>query len=254
MTNRVIKNDSRENGRLGLILQPMADVATDGIWLIDKPVGITSFGIIKKLRRILKMKKIGHAGTLDPLASGLLIVCSGSYTKWIESLMGMPKAYTGTIYLGAETESYDLEHPPRFRHLVSNIQPDLLNEIQTHFTGETEQYPPVHSAVKIDGKRAYSQARKGKSPEMKARKVLIEELKLSCTHAPELDFYVKCSKGTYIRSLAHDIGKFTGYGAYLSSLRRTAIGPFRVEDAMRLTDLDNLLNYPVSGTQKTGLV
>lgn len=235
-------------------MRRMIEASADGIWLIDKPVGITSFGVIKKLRRILKIKKIGHAGTLDPLASGLLIVCSGAYTKWIESLMGMPKAYTGSIYLGAETESYDLEHPPVFNHLVNQIKPEMLKEIQQHFSGEIEQFPPAHSAVKIDGKRAYSEARKGKSPEIKARKVLIEDLKLSCTHAPEVDFYVKCSKGTYIRSLAHDIGKFTGYGAYLSSLRRTAIGQFKVEDAMRLTDLDNLLNYPTRGKQKSGLV
>lgn len=210
----------------------------EGVWLVDKPIGISSFAVVSRMRRILKIKKIGHAGTLDPLASGLMVLCSGSHTKIIDSFLGMDKEYTGMIYLGAETESYDLEHPPV---LSGNGVVPEINEIEAvlnQFRGEIFQTPPVHSAIKIDGKRAYKGARTGNNPEMKARQVKIHLFEIKKYRYPELWFKVRCSKGTYIRSLAHDLGKALGTGAYLAALTRTGSGPFRLKDASKFRDLN----------------
>ena len=219
------------------------ETAFEGIWLIDKPLGITSFGVIRKMRKILGLKKVGHAGTLDPLATGLLIVCSGAYTKQIESLMGMPKTYTGSFYLGATTESYDLEHSPIIHSGARQVNKEELHENATHFVGDLWQTPPAHSAIKINGKRAYKSARQGEAPEVKPRLLKIESFNILSETLPEIDFEVSCSKGTYIRSLAFDYGEKLGTGAYLSSLRRTEIGPFKVEDAYTLQDLENIIHF-----------
>ena len=219
------------------------ETAFEGIWLIDKPLGMTSFGVIRKMRKILGLKKIGHAGTLDPLATGLLIVCSGAYTKQIESLMGMPKTYTGSFYLGATTESYDLEHPPIPHSGARLVKRDELHQTAAQFVGELWQTPPAHSAIKINGQRAYKTARKGDTPEVKPRLLKIDDFKITAEDWPEVHFEVSCSKGTYIRSLAYDFGEKLGTGAYLSSLRRTGIGPFNVQDAYSLQELENIIHF-----------
>lgn len=213
----------------------------DGIWLIDKSLGMTSFGVVQRLRRILGMKKIGHAGTLDPLATGLMIVCSGRNTKLIEDFMGMEKEYTGTIYLGAETESYDLEHPPYITGDPRNITQEDIKLTAQKLTGVLQQIPPAHSAIKIEGKRAYSSARKGKNPELKPREIVVHSFDILAFDPPEISFRIVCSKGTYIRTLAYDFGKLIGTGAYLSSLKRTAIGNYRIDESLKLRDLNSTL-------------
>lgn len=219
----------------------MIECEKDGIWLIDKPLGMTSFGVVQRMRRILKLKKIGHAGTLDPLATGLMIVCSGKFTKQIEGLMGMEKEYTGSFYLGAVTESYDLERPPVITGNAEDVQSADLEAAAVKLTGFIQQVPPVHSAIKVDGKRAYESARKGQALELKPREVHVKSFELGEYQFPEVAFKVKCSKGTYIRTLAHDFGQLLGTGAYLSSLRRTSIGPFKIDDAILLRDLESIL-------------
>lgn len=198
--------------------------------LIDKPYGWTSFDVVRKLRSLLKIPKIGHAGTLDPLATGLLILCTGKFTKKINEYMAREKEYTGTITLGATTPTYDLESEPENLKDCSQITVAQVAAVAAGFTGEILQVPPAHSAVKKDGKRAYELARQGKKVELAARKVLIStfdtELQL-----PEVHFKVVCSTGTYIRSLAQDFGAALGCGGYLSKLCRTRIGEFRIEDA-----------------------
>lgn len=202
---------------------------------------MTSFGVVQRMRRILKLKKIGHAGTLDPLATGLMIVCSGKFTKQIEGLMGMEKEYTGSFYLGAVTESYDLERPPVITGNAEDVQSADLEAAAVKLTGFIQQVPPVHSAIKVDGKRAYESARKGQALELKPREVHVKSFELGEYQFPEVAFKVKCSKGTYIRTLAHDFGQLLGTGAYLSSLRRTSIGPFKIDDAILLRDLESIL-------------
>ncbi len=200
------------------------------VLLIDKPYGWTSFDVVRKLRSLLKIPKIGHAGTLDPLATGLLILCTGKFTKKINEYMAREKEYTGTITLGATTPTYDLESEPENLKDCSQITAAQVAAVAAGFTGEILQVPPAHSAVKKDGKRAYELARQGKKVELAARKVLIStfdtELQL-----PEVHFKVVCSTGTYIRSLAQDFGAALGCGGYLSKLCRTRIGEFRIEDA-----------------------
>jgi len=200
------------------------------VLLIDKPYGWTSFDVVRRLRSLLRIKKIGHAGTLDPLATGLLILCTGKYTKKINEYMAREKEYTGTITLGATTPTYDLESEPCNFKDCSHITATQVATVAASFTGEIMQVPPAHSAVKKDGKRAYELARKGKEVELAARKILISafdtELQL-----PEVHFRVTCSTGTYIRSLAQDVGAVLGCGGYLSRLCRTRIGEFRLEDA-----------------------
>jgi tRNA pseudouridine55 synthase len=207
------------------------------VLLINKPLTWTSFDVVKKLRYKLKTKKIGHAGTLDPLATGLLIVCSGKMTKKINDFMGMEKEYTGTFVLGQTTASYDLETEPTAAVDLTHLEPAPMHEVAKKFLGAIEQTPPLHSAIKINGKRAYEHARAGEEVELKKRWVEIREFEITSIELPRVDFRVVCSKGTYIRSLARDVGEALGVGAYLAALCRTRIGDFRLEDAQSIEDI-----------------
>ncbi len=202
--------------------------------LINKPLEWTSFDVVNKLRYSLKIKKIGHAGTLDPLATGLLIICTGPMTKKINEYQGMEKEYTGTFTLGHTTPSCDLETQPENPRDTSHITPDLLQAVASGFLGMIQQIPPIHSSVLVNGKRAYSLARKGQVPELQAREVEIKKFDITGISMPVVSFRVVCSKGTYIRSLARDFGEKLNTGAYLSSLCRTRIGPYLLEDAMTI--------------------
>lgn len=209
--------------------------------LVDKPLRWTSFDVVNKIRWCLRRKygklKVGHAGTLDPLATGLVIVCIGKWTKQIESYMGQQKEYLAQICFGATTPSFDLETEIDTRYPWEHITRDSFEKILLQFIGETQQIPPVYSAVRVDGVRAYEKARKGKGPEMLPRKVYIKEIEVVKFELPYVELRIVCGKGTYIRSLAHDIGKACGSGAYLSGLRRMKIGEFRVERANKMDDL-----------------
>ena len=208
------------------------------IILIDKPLQWTSFQAVNKIKWSLKQHlglkkiKVGHAGTLDPLASGLLIVCTGKFTKQISDLQGMPKEYTGTITVGATTPSFDLETEVNETFPTEHINDALIHETVKQFLGEIDQQPPIFSAIKIDGKRLYEHARKGEEVEIAFRKTTIHEFEITRIALPEIDFRVVCSKGTYIRSLANDFGKGLGSGAHLTALRRTKIGDYSVEDGI----------------------
>jgi tRNA pseudouridine55 synthase len=203
------------------------------VLLIDKPIDWTSFDVVRKLRRLVRTKKVGHAGTLDPLATGLLILCTGKYTKKINEYMAQEKEYTGTITLGALTPTYDLESEPEQHKDYSFITRELVtNTIADAFTGLILQTPPIHSAIKVNGQRVYELARKGKEVKLEPRPVTIKEFDITGFQLPVLDFRVVCTPGTYIRSLANDLGSALGCGGYMSSLRRTRIGEFKVEDAM----------------------
>ena len=211
--------------------------------LIDKPTDWTSFDTVNFIRALIKRfykipkLKVGHAGTLDPLATGLLILCTGKKTKQIEEYQAKIKTYTGTILLGQTTPTFDLESDPDAFFSTENITPEHIDEARKKFIGDIKQFPPKYSAIKIKGKRAFDYARSDEEIELKARDIHIEDFKLNTERFPELDFEVTCSKGTYIRSLANDLGKELGNGACLKSLRRTRIGDFRVEDAWQLEDL-----------------
>jgi tRNA pseudouridine55 synthase len=215
--------------------------------LIDKPLGWTSFDVVKNLRAFIKRTynlkkfKIGHAGTLDPLASGLLILCTGKMTKQIDAYQGLDKVYVGQMTLGATTPSFDKETEPDQFFPVEDIQSVDLNETASKLSGEIEQIPPVYSAIKINGKRAYRYARKDQDVKIKPRKVWIHEFNLINFSPPYLDFSVKCSKGTYIRSLVSDFGKLLNNGAYLSGLRRTKIGDFSVSDAVTIDQFKQMV-------------
>ena len=202
--------------------------------LIDKPLRWTSFDVVQKLRNILRIKKIGHAGTLDPLATGLLIICTGKFTKRINEYMAQEKEYTGTFTLGATTPTYDLESEPVNFKPVDHISPEDMEIATKRFTGEILQVPPAHSAIKVDGKRVYELARQGKEVKLEPRKVTIKEFSLTKIEGPVVSFKVICSTGTYIRSLANDFGEELGCGAYLSSLCRTRIGDYSVTDALSI--------------------
>ena len=205
------------------------------VLLIDKPLEWTSFDVVRKLRRLVRTRKIGHAGTLDPLATGLLILCTGKYTKRINEYMAKEKEYTGTMHLGAVTPTYDLESEPRdFRDASGVTREEAGALIARQFTGDILQIPPAHSAIKIGGKRVYELARKGKEVKLEPRPVVIREFEIVSLEPPVLGFRVVCSTGTYIRSLANDLGAALGCGGYLSSLRRTRIGEYRVEQAMTM--------------------
>ncbi|HMP93456.1 MAG TPA: tRNA pseudouridine(55) synthase TruB [Phnomibacter sp.] len=208
------------------------DLLNGQVLLVNKPLEWTSFGVIAKLRWIFKIKKIGHAGTLDPLATGLLIICTGKFTKRIQEYMGMEKEYTGTITLGATTPTYDLESEPEQFKPWEHITPADLEKAAAHFTGPIEQIPPAHSAIKQGGKRVYELARAGKEVVLKPRPVTISQFEITNINLPAVDFRVVCSTGTYIRSLAHDVGQWLGCGGYLSALCRTRIGPFLLDDAL----------------------
>tara|TARA_Y100000389_G_scaffold199214_2_gene237170 strand:+ start:3120 stop:3815 length:696 start_codon:yes stop_codon:yes gene_type:complete len=215
--------------------------------LVDKPFNWTSFQVVNKIRWMIKtilgIKKIkvGHAGTLDPLASGLLILCTGKMTKQIEQFMGQEKEYVGTFSLGATTPSYDLETEINQYFPIEHIDKKLLENTLTQFTGIIDQQPPVFSALKKEGKRLYEFAREGQEVEVPSRKVTIRNFEITQINFPEIDFKVNCSKGTYIRSLAHDFGKSLNSGAYLSVLRRTRIGKYSIENAIQIEDFEKLL-------------
>lgn len=200
--------------------------------LIDKPIHWTSFDVVRRLRGQLQIKKIGHAGTLDPLATGLLILCTGKNTKQINTYMGQEKEYTGHFVLGAVTPTYDLESSPEHLQDAGWVQINDCRKAAQTFTGSIMQVPPIYSAIKKDGVAAYELARRGTDVELAARPVVIHEFEITALEQNAVYFRVVCSTGTYIRSLAHDFGKALGCGAYLGSLRRTRIGEFRVTQAL----------------------
>jgi tRNA pseudouridine55 synthase len=222
---------------------PEVNYLEGSVLLVDKPQNWTSFDVVakirSKLRRIYQVKKIkvGHAGTLDPMATGLLIVCTGKDTKRITEYQDQPKEYTGTMHLGATTPSYDAETEPDAHFPIQHITEEMLQEALTQFMGDIEQVPPMFSAIKVDGQPLYKKARKGEVIEIQARKVHIYTFELTRIALPEVDFLVRCSKGTYIRSLAHDLAKVVGSGAYLTALRRTKIGDYTIEDAYSIEGL-----------------
>lgn len=212
------------------------------VLLIDKPLAWTSFQAVNKIRWHIKQRfkikkiKVGHAGTLDPLASGLLIICTGKQTKEIHVYQGQVKEYTGSFTIGATTPSYDLETEIDHRFPTAHITNELIYETAQQFLGEIDQKPPIFSAIKKEGKRLYELARKGEATEIKSRKVTIDEFEITNINLPNIDFRVVCSKGTYIRSLAYDFGKALRSGGHLSALRRTKIGTFSVEKAKSIED------------------
>ncbi|CAD0003341.1 tRNA pseudouridine(55) synthase TruB [Flavobacterium chungangense] len=212
------------------------------VLLIDKPLKWSSFQAVNKLKYLLinkvglpKKFKIGHAGTLDPLATGLLLICTGKFTKKISELQGQAKEYTGTFYIGATTPSYDLETEIDETFPTGHIDQDLINETVKQFLGEIDQKPPIFSAIKKDGVRLYEHARAGETVEIASRKTTIHEFEITRIELPEIDFRVVCSKGTYIRSLAFDFGKALRSGSHLIVLRRTKIGDYDVKDAIDIT-------------------
>lgn len=211
--------------------------------LVDKPQGWTSFDVVNKIRSSLKHNlglkniKVGHAGTLDPLATGLLIICTGKSTKKLAEYQGLTKEYTGTIALGATTPSYDAETEPDAIFPTDHITDEMLETARQRFLGNIEQMPPMFSAIKVDGQPLYKKARQGIMVEVAPRPVTIYEFELTRVALPVIDFRVKCSKGTYIRSLAFDLGKALNSGGFLSSLCRTKVGEFNLEDAWNLDAL-----------------
>jgi tRNA pseudouridine55 synthase len=202
--------------------------------LLNKPLHWTSFDAVSKLRSILQIKKIGHAGTLDPLATGLLIICTGKFTKKINEYMAQEKEYTGSIILGAITPTYDLESEPEQKKDISFITDEMINAATILFKGEIDQLPPKYSAIKKDGVALYELARRGEEVELKPRKITISEFEITKIELPVVYFRVVCSTGTYIRSLANDLGAVLGCGGYLGSLCRTRIGEFKVEQAIEI--------------------
>jgi tRNA pseudouridine55 synthase len=222
------------------------------VLLIDKPLNWTSFQVVNKLRweirQAFKIKKIkvGHAGTLDPLATGLLVICTGKMTKQIDTFQGQIKEYTGTIVLGSSTPSFDLETEINETFPTEHISEALIHETTKQFIGDIQQFPPIFSALKKDGKRLYEFARAGESVEIKPRTVSISEFEITHINGLEIDFRVVCSKGTYIRSLAHDFGKALQSGAHLSALRRTKIGDFNVKNATTIEAFIESLNNQIT--------
>ena len=225
------------------------EILAGKVLLIDKPLTWSSFQAVNKLKYILKRKydlpkkfKIGHAGTLDPLATGLLIICTGKFTKQITEIQAQPKEYTGTIVIGATTPSYDLETEIDATFPTDHITEELILETTKQFLGEIDQKPPVFSAIKKDGKRLYEHARAGEEVEIQARKTTIYEFEITRIQLPEVDFRVKCSKGTYIRSLAYDFGLALQSGGHLTALRRTKIGDYSVNNAISPIDFEKEIN------------
>jgi tRNA pseudouridine55 synthase len=210
--------------------------------LINKPVDWSSFDAVRKIRNLIRVKKVGHAGTLDPLATGLLIICTGKFTKKINEYMAQEKEYSGTFTLGATTPTYDLESDPQNIKDYSFLTPEKIKAATKEFTGEIMQVPPAHSAIKVEGKRVYESARKGVEVKLQPRKLFIKEFEITDIKMPVVYFRVVCSTGTYIRSLANDFGEKLGCGAYLSSLCRTRIGEYRLENAMTIEEFEKDVN------------
>ena len=224
------------------------DFQNGQILLIDKPLNWSSFQAVNKLKHALinkvglpKKFKIGHAGTLDPLATGLLLVCTGKFTKRISELQGQAKEYTGTFHIGATTPSYDLETEIDENFPISHVDEVLIHETVKQFLGEIDQKPPIYSAIKKDGVRLYEHARAGETVEIAARRTTIHEFEITRIALPEIDFRVVCSKGTYIRSLAYDFGKAMHSGSHLTALRRTKIGNYNVDNAVDVIVFESLL-------------
>ena len=218
------------------------------ILLINKPLGWTSFDVVKKIKNLIRTKyslkkiKVGHAGTLDPLATGLLIVCTGKFTKLISKIQGQEKTYTGTITLGGTTPSFDLETEVDNNYETAHITEELIKESTTQFIGEIDQKPPIFSALKKGGERLYEKARRGETIEIESRKVTVREFTITSIENLEVNFEIKCSKGTYIRSIAHDFGSALNSGGHLSKLCRTSIGEYQLSEAIDVDTFKKLLN------------
>lgn len=226
-----------------------AELKKGGVILVDKPYKWTSFDAVNHIKISLRAK-IGHCGTLDPLATGLLICCTGEMTKKISEYQQLPKEYTGIFHLGAQTDTYDLESEPGNLLPYEHITEQQINEAVKELTGEIMQVPPIHSSIKKDGKRSYDLARAGKEITLEARPVIVGEFEITEIKLPEVHFRVVCSKGTYIRSLAHDLGQILGCGAYLQELRRTKIGNFNAADALTPQQWKDLWKPPVAERQQ----
>lgn len=217
--------------------------------LVDKPYQWTSFDVANKIKHLLKFRlgikkiRIGHAGTLDPLATGLLIICTGKFTKKISEFQELDKTYTGTFYLGKTTPSFDLETQPGNEKAIDHVTDNMLKQAAKEMTGIQSQTPPLYSAKKISGERAYTHARKGEKTVLKPNIIEIKRFEITEINLPEVDFRVVSSKGTYIRSLADDFGKMLGTGAYLQSLRRTSIGMYSVDDALQIAQLEQMMAF-----------
>ena len=228
--------------------ETVQDFLDGQILLINKPLGWTSFDVVKRIKNLIRTKyslkklKVGHAGTLDPLAIGLLIVCTGKFTKRISELQGQAKIYTGDITLGGTTPSYDLETEIDTKFETNHITENLIKEATAQFIGEIEQKPPIFSALKRGGERLYEKARRGESFEIQARKVSVHSFDIKTIEMPKVSFEIKCSKGTYIRSIAYDFGTALKSGAHLSKLCRTAIGDYQLVDALDVSDFEKQLN------------
>lgn len=222
--------------------QGIPNIFADGqVLLINKPLEWTSFDVVRKLRAQMKIKKVGHAGTLDPLATGLLILCTGKFTKRINEYMAREKEYTGTITLGSTTPTYDLESAPENFKDYSGITPAQLEAVTKLFTGDILQVPPIHSAIKKEGKRVYELARRGEQVELEPRKITIKVFEITAIELPLIRFRVVCSTGTYIRSLANDVGAALGCGGHLSSLCRTRIGEFTLDKSMTVEQAQEMI-------------
>ena len=209
--------------------------------LVDKDLDWTSFDVVKKIKNIIKCKKVGHAGTLDPLATGLLIICTGKNTKKINDIQNQDKVYTGEFILGKSTPSHDLETEFNSQKDIKSITTDRIEEVSKRFVGEQLQRPPKFSAVKVNGKRAYEYARDNEEVKIKEKNINIYEFKITEFNLPNISFKISCTKGTYIRSIARDFGEKLGCGAVLSKLRRTEIGNYNVEDAFKVNDIADKL-------------
>lgn len=218
-------------------------IVQGSLLLVDKPEGWTSFDVVNKIRGKIRHAfhvpkiKVGHAGTLDPMATGLLLICTGKWTKKLADFQGRDKEYTGVIRLGATTASYDKETPEENPKEYAHLSEEMIRNASQSFIGEIDQVPPIYSAIKVDGRPLYESARKGKEVEIQSRRVVIHTFHIDQIELPNVHFTVSCSKGTYIRSLAYDLGQLLGCGAYLSALERTSIGEYHLRDAWNLEDL-----------------
>lgn len=240
-TNRIITNQTSD--------LTDTNFSEGEIILVDKPSGPTSFQVVSKVRKITGVKKVGHSGTLDPMASGLMIICTGKKTKVIDQFINLNKTYTGIIKLGMRSPSMDLETETTEHPLPDDLNEKKILEVREKFVGEIEQIPPMYSAVKINGKKLYKLARKGKSIEREPRKVFVDKFEIKKIDLPDIHFEIVCSKGTYIRVIADDFGNELGCGGILTNLRRTAIGEFRVEDAFDFQQLSTDLARFVPSSQ-----
>jgi tRNA pseudouridine55 synthase len=228
--------------------ETVEDFLVGQILLINKPLGWTSFDVVRKIKNLIQTKysikkiKVGHAGTLDPLATGLLIVCTGKFTKIISEIQGQEKTYTGTITLGGTTPSYDLETEVDNNYETAHITEELIKESTTQFIGEINQKPPIFSALKKGGERLYEKARRGETIEIESRKVTVREFTITSREKLDVSFEIKCSKGTYIRSIAYDFGAALNSGGHLSKLCRTSIGKYQLSEAIDVESFKKLLN------------